>query len=517
MQSTLALSSLLLLAPTAAAQIPAFYVTDSGADSVWRCADLNNDGDVDDAGEVSAYYVDTIGQVPLQLNVGIRSGFDGEVMVSDSGEDSIFRLRDNNADGDANDAGEAVRWFDGRVGGNASGLIMGAPNGIIRDATSGAWYVANSGASQPDTVLRLIDLNADGDANDAGEATEYWSYAASPGGDSVPQAVEIGLDGNVYLMDAPSSGPNGKGVYRLVDLNMDGDAKDAGEVTPFFIPPFTVAPFFWCLELGPDGWFYTADTGNDVVWRFRDLNADGDAQDAGESSVFWTVGAPSILWDLTVAGDGSVYLVEGQTTQRTWRLFDANSDGVIGAGEVTEIYNETVAATVIGTGRGIDLVRDVFTGTPFCFGDGSGTACPCGNNSAVGQFEGCRNSLGTGGTLVATGSASIANDTLRLVGSRMPNSSALFFQGTSSQAGGAGSVFGDGLRCAGGSVVRLGTKFNAGGSSTYPAAGDLSVSVRGLDNAGDARVYQVWYRNAASFCAPETFNLTNGVSLTWAP
>ncbi len=506
----------LILAPGASAQISPFYVTDAGADSIWRCADLNNDGDLNDAGEVVAFYADTLGQVPFQTNVGIRSTPDDSVFVTDSGEDSVFLLRDSNSDGDANDAGEAVRWFDGRAGGNPGGLLMGGPNGIIRQSSSGAWFVANSGATLPDTLLRLVDANSDGDANDVGEATEYWSYAATPGGDSVPQAVEIGLDDNVYLLDAPSSGPNGKGVYRLVDLNADGDAKDAGEIAPFFIPPSVLAPFYWCLELGPDGWFYTADTGNEVVWRFRDLNADGDAQDVGESSAYWTVGAASTLWDLAVASDGSIYLVEGQTTQRLWRIRDADANGVIGAGESTEIYNETLAAAVIGTGRGIDLVRVQNAGTTFCFGDGSGAACPCGNAGAA--DGGCANSIyASGGHLEGQGVASIGNDTLVLVGSRMPNSSALYFQGTSSTGGGLGIAFGDGLRCAGGAVIRLGTKFNVAGTSRFPVAGDPTVSVRGLDSAGDARVYQVWYRNAAAFCAPETFNLTNAVSLTWAP
>ena len=112
--------------------------------------------------------------------------------------------------------------------------------------------------------------------------------------------------------------------------------------------------------------------------------------------------------------------------------------------------------------------------------------------------------------------ASIANDTLVLVGTRMPNSSALYFQGTSQAGGGLGVVFGDGLRCAGGSVLRLGTKLNVAGISHYPVSGDVSVSIRGANAAGGSRNYQVWYRNAdAGFCTTDTFNLTNGVALTW--
>ncbi len=157
------------------------------------------------------------------------------------------------------------------------------------------------------------------------------------------------------------------------------------------------------------------------------------------------------------------------------------------------------------------------TGTPICFGDGSGTACPCANNSAVGDEVGCLNSFGQGGKLIGNGSPSVSADSLSLQGSQMPNSSALYFQGTTSIGGGAGVVFGDGLRCAGGSVIRLGTKANTAGASQYPVGVDQPVSVRGLCTAGNVRVYQVWYRNAAAFCTISTFNLTNGLSITWNP
>jgi hypothetical protein len=153
----------------------------------------------------------------------------------------------------------------------------------------------------------------------------------------------------------------------------------------------------------------------------------------------------------------------------------------------------------------------------YCFGDGSGTACPCGNNSAVGANAGCLNSLGSGGTLSQAGSASVSADTLVLTGAGMPDSSALYFQGTAQSNGGLGTVFGDGLRCAGGTVIRLGTKANSLGTSQYPSGGDQPISVRGADAAGDVRTYQVWYRNAAAFCNPETFNLTSAWQIVWQP
>jgi len=154
-------------------------------------------------------------------------------------------------------------------------------------------------------------------------------------------------------------------------------------------------------------------------------------------------------------------------------------------------------------------------GTPFCFGDGSGTACPCGNSGLAGN--GCANSVNpSGANLSATGNASIFFDTLVLSGSGMPNSSALYFQGTTQLNGGLGSLFGDGLRCAGGAIIRIGTMTNATGASQYPAAGDPAISVRGLVTSPGTRTYQVWYRNAAAFCNVGTFNLTNGLTVTWA-
>ena len=153
-------------------------------------------------------------------------------------------------------------------------------------------------------------------------------------------------------------------------------------------------------------------------------------------------------------------------------------------------------------------------GTPFCFGDGSGVACPCGNNGAVGN--GCASSLNANGAhLAGIGVPSLAADNVELGGSGMPNSTVLYFQGTSQQGGGAGNVFGDGKRCAGGSVIRLGTKVNSAGASSYPNVGDASVSVRGLVTAPGTRTYQAWYRNSASFCTVSTFNLSNGLEIAW--
>ncbi|MBK7875708.1 MAG: hypothetical protein IPJ77_08150 [Planctomycetes bacterium] len=148
-----------------------------------------------------------------------------------------------------------------------------------------------------------------------------------------------------------------------------------------------------------------------------------------------------------------------------------------------------------------------------CPGDGSGAACPCA--SATATAHGCPNSAFAGGALLrATGFPSVGADTFQLVAEAMTGASSVFFQGSDALAP---AIVDDGLGCVGGSIVRLGTKAVAAGTSAYPAPGDTSISVRGaIPPAGATRHYQVFYRNAAaSFCPPATSNRTNSVAVVW--
>lgn len=158
-------------------------------------------------------------------------------------------------------------------------------------------------------------------------------------------------------------------------------------------------------------------------------------------------------------------------------------------------------------------------GRALCFGDGVQQACPCGNASPVGAGAGCRNSQGFGATLRSRGTASVAADTFELVGASMtPTSFVSYFQGTYALGGGIGTPFTAGLRCAGGSVIRIGATQNVGGASELPnAASTTSISVRGAVPAvGGTRVYQAWHRDALGMCG-FTSNLTNAVLVTWKP
>lgn len=251
--------------------------------------------------------------------------------------------------------------------------------------------------------------------------------------------------------------------------------------------------------------------GTTTTWTFANLAS-------GTYNLFtyaWTPGSPTAR---TSVSGGTVS--PQQTCGGAWPglqqqgvTYTVHHFTISGGSPIAITVTTTVGFGAIG---GMQLVQLPPPGTYFCFGDGSGTACPAGNNSPVGAGEGCLNSLGVGGLIDASGMPSISADTLLFHGSHMTTGPCLYYQGTAQIAGGAGAVFGDGLRCAGGSVVRLAIKFNGHGSSEYPEPGDQPVSVKGMVTPG-FRYYEVWYRDAVPFGTTATFNTTRTVCIPWVP
>lgn len=143
-------------------------------------------------------------------------------------------------------------------------------------------------------------------------------------------------------------------------------------------------------------------------------------------------------------------------------------------------------------------------------------ACPCGAGAAG---NGCASSFNPQGARLSCGGvAQLSNDTFTLSVQGAAPSMLLYFQGTSPMPNPHGGLLGDGIRCAGGSVVRLAVRPIGAGVGTYPDVGDQPVSVRGLVPAlGGLRTYQVAYRDSATFCTPSTFNYSNGAAVYWAP
>lgn len=151
-------------------------------------------------------------------------------------------------------------------------------------------------------------------------------------------------------------------------------------------------------------------------------------------------------------------------------------------------------------------------GVAYCFGDGSAAPCPCANGSVSG--EGCANSTGAGAVLSGLGSASAGQDDLVLNASGLvAGQPALAFAGLNAVQSGNGATFGDGLRCAGGSIARLGVSAadGAGAASWGPGLG-----AAGGWSGGDMRRFQIWYRDPSGGPCATGFNLSNGLEVSFA-
>ena len=160
-------------------------------------------------------------------------------------------------------------------------------------------------------------------------------------------------------------------------------------------------------------------------------------------------------------------------------------------------------------------------GTGYCFGDpGSGTPCPCSNdNDGSVPGSGCANGVfASGAQLTGVGAAIIGADTLVLVTTGLePNNAGLYFQADSDLS--PGIVWGDGLRCAGGNLKRLGVRFSDTNGYSDTSGLPQSISAKtGNVNVGDTKYYQCWYRttiNPPCGSGVNDFNASNGYAVTW--
>jgi hypothetical protein len=154
-------------------------------------------------------------------------------------------------------------------------------------------------------------------------------------------------------------------------------------------------------------------------------------------------------------------------------------------------------------------------GASYCFCNTG----PCANNDST---AGCANSTGGGARMDGIGSDSITIDDFALIATGLPiNKFAIFYMG----GGQAQLTFGDGQRCVstgGVGIFRYLPPKNTGPTGSLqlgPQVADLacsSFSGAGCITASSTWNFQTWYRDPMGPCG-NAFNLTNGVSVTFAP
>jgi hypothetical protein len=185
-----------------------------------------------------------------------------------------------------------------------------------------------------------------------------------------------------------------------------------------------------------------------------------------------------------------------------------------------QLGNHTEGADIFGTFSVAESGTTCSTpSTSFCLGDGTGSPCPCGNNSTT-LGSGCGTTGSPGGaTLSSSGIASDETvsgptaDTLVLTATGLTGPG-LFFQANAAP----GVInFGDGHLCASTGIQRMGVVFPAGGVASYPG-GSTPAEIHLFGNsAGQTKFYQCWYRSSPALCNPgvQNFALTQALSLAW--
>jgi Tol biopolymer transport system component len=238
--------------------------------------------------------------------------------------------------------------------------------------------------------------------------------------------------------------------------------------------------------------------------------------------------------DTLVAGDSNAVrdlFVRDRLAQTTEQLsLDGNSVGVddessglsISADGTRSVFQSDNADLVPND---LNLRSDVFLrarGAFFaqhCFGDGSQGLCPCANAGLSGR--GCAHSFDARGARLAAGGEPTLDSVVIAAHELPPSALCILLQG--SQTIPAAS-FGDGLRCAGGQLLRLYSRHASLGSVSLPGPFDTSLAARSAQlgapiPTGAQRCYQFYFRDAAAgFCpAPQgsTFNTSPAITIQY--
>lgn len=347
-----------------------FLYGDFTHEAIFLAVDRNRDGDVADLGEISVFFDGSNASglaSPTGTPLDLVQARDGSVFYGDNPTDSVYRLRDRNGDGDAQDAGEANVWFS--AAGNAAGFVMPTPNGVAV-GPDGAVYIVNAGVvSGPvdDVIYRTIDRNRDGDAQDAGEANVWLDLQTL---NPTSSAFEISFTGEIaYITDTNGSAPDT--IYRAVDANRNGRI-DSGEVgvfiadnTPLGVnvdyPHDSIGETVYAYEFAKRGAYHT-------LYALNDRDGSGQIDSPDEVRVVWDAShlpsgyAISTGSGIDAVADGSILLAAngGQANQdHIVRLVDNNGDGdFLDAGET-----KVIAAKIDGNLE-VERVRPVETYDP---------------------------------------------------------------------------------------------------------------------------------------------------------
>jgi sugar lactone lactonase YvrE len=290
------------------------YICDATDDRVLRFVDSDGSSswEPDSADELKVYFDDSSTAADFSVPSHLVVDENEIVYALDGGTlDTILAFQDRDGDGNANGDGEATVFYDN----TADGPTLATPNTLLL-LSDGSFLVADDG-SRARHILRLTDRNNDGEALGENEAAVVFD-AENLGGIAItdPESLAEGADGVIYVGDSTA-----RAVFALRDLDGNGDYQGVGEARIFF-QARDDQPFDDLDSIAVDarGDVYVGDEDHGTVWRLRDLNADGDAIDQDELSVFVSPAAAVPVGDL----NDMLFLPGGELL-----MIDGSSDGVV--------------------------------------------------------------------------------------------------------------------------------------------------------------------------------------------
>jgi hypothetical protein len=348
-----------------------YFVFDQRLDRIVRLSDDNGDGDMLDPGEVTVFF-DNEHPLGVFNSQGMVALGPAELLATDNvggeNEDSnVVHLQDQNGDGDAMDEGEARLWYSGALPG---GGVMSFPTALELGPTGEVYLVHNNAFDEePDLILRLEDLNEDGDVDDPGEAVVHFDLATV---DPVPQIFELEVSeaGIGYVVDVRTPVANTASVDRVASggssmaeiIDAAGLYTLTGESEALGIPPGP-RQITWDSAreeiILSTREVFTPWPAHLVAMADRDESGAIDAPD--EVRIIWDVEKAdaadgSGLSDLNWIPDGSI-VISDPVTNRFFRLVDLNEDGDFNdTGEMPTAHDASLHETA-----GLPIIEQMFT------------------------------------------------------------------------------------------------------------------------------------------------------------
>ncbi len=258
----------------------------------------------------------------------------GEALyIADSYNDQVLCLIDRDSSGgiEPDAQGEVVPFYMDA----SPGPDLSIPSALVL-GFQGEVFLLDGGTL--DAVFILTDTDENIAANGENEWSVFYDDSSSGPNLSTPNDMTFGLAGELYISD---DGRGAKQILRLLDQDGDGNALGEEEWLVVYdqsalSPPEGPLQDIEAISVLPDGRILAGDSTLERIYWMADANGDEDFLDVGEVEIFYDPQGEHEFNDLrgiVVGTDGVVFAAEADTGLVV-RLEDLDQDGnALGAGE----------------------------------------------------------------------------------------------------------------------------------------------------------------------------------------